>query len=170
MELVDRIGALYDVLKYFWKYDVYITRLESRPAKHNALGEDRFDFFLDFVGKRGDSHIEKLITSLESFTSFTTKVLILDEKEVNWFPRHLSELDLIANRTLDAGADLESDHPGFNDPVYRARRTELAKVARDYQWNEPIPTIDYTDVEVQTWKAVWERCVRCACDCVRAIA
>ena len=66
---------------------------------------------------------------------------------MNWFPRHLSELDMIANRTLDAGDDLESDHPGFNDPVYRARRTELAKVAMTYKWDEKIPSIDYTEVE-----------------------
>ena len=25
-------------------------------------------------------------------------------------------MDFIANRTLSAGTDLESDHPGFNDP------------------------------------------------------
>jgi len=104
--------------------------------------------------QRGDENVEKLINALESFT---TKVLIVDEKEVNWFPRHLSELDLIANRTLDAGADLESDHPGFNDEVYRARRTELAKVAQNYIWNQPIPNIEYTDVEKKTWQAVWER-------------
>jgi len=66
---------------------------------------------------------------------------------VNWFPRHLSELDMIANRTLDAGDDLESDHPGFNDPVYRARRTALAKVAMTYKWDEKIPSIDYTELE-----------------------
>jgi hypothetical protein len=30
--------------------------------------------------------------------------------------RSIDELDIIANRVLDAGKDLESDHPGFNDP------------------------------------------------------
>lgn len=48
LELKDRPGALHDVLKYFWKYDLNITRIESRPKTLNALGEARFDFFVDF--------------------------------------------------------------------------------------------------------------------------
>lgn len=155
LELRDKPGALHEVLKYFWKYDLNITRIESRPKTLNALGEARFDFFVDFESpSKTAPAVSALLASLESMT---TKALILDEKDVNWFPRHLSELDLIANRTLDAGADLESDHPGFNDETYRSRRAELARVAQEYVWNEPIPRIDYTADEVATWGAVWDR-------------
>jgi Biopterin-dependent aromatic amino acid hydroxylase len=82
-------------------------------------------------------------------------MLVLDQKEVPWFPRHISELDNIANRTLDAGTDLEADHPGFNDPVYRARRTELAAIARSYNQGDPIPYIVYTEDEIKTWSQVY---------------
>lgn len=81
-------------------------------------------------------------------------ILIL---QVQWFPRHISELDLIANRTLDAGTDLESDHPGFNDPVYRARREELTRLAKEHTYDRPIAVIDYTPEEIQTWGAVWDK-------------
>ncbi len=84
-------------------------------------------------------------------------MLVLDEREVPWFPRHISDLDQIANRTLDAGADLQSDHPGFNDAVYRTRRGELASIAQSYKQGESIPRIKYTADEISTWGKVYER-------------
>lgn len=98
--------------------------------------------------------MEKLLLALKPLTN---KILILDEKQVHWFPRHISELDLIANRTLDAGVDLESDHPGFNDKAYRARRGQLAKMAQQHSCKKPIPYIDYTPKEIATWGAVWDQ-------------
>lgn len=148
MELPDRVGVLHDVLRFFWKHDVNLRRIESRPSQ---LGI--FDFFVDLEGS--DQRVEKLLASLEEYG--VQKLLILDEKEVTWFPRHISELDLVANRVLDAGTDLEADHPGFHDQVYRKRREELAEFAMKHRWNKPIATIDYTDKEIHCWTAVWDR-------------
>ena len=61
------------------------------------------------------------------------------------------------NRTLDAGTDLESDHPGFNDPIYRARREELATFSKEHKWDKSIVTINYTKEEIATWASVWDR-------------
>jgi hypothetical protein len=33
---------------------------------------------------------------------------------VPWFPRKINELDRSVANILDAGTDLESDHPGFS--------------------------------------------------------
>lgn len=77
--------------------------------------------------------------------------------QVHWFPRHISELDLIANRTLDAGVDLQSDHPGFNDVEYRNRRALLAEKAMKYRMGMELPTTDYSEDEVETWGVVWDK-------------
>lgn len=151
MELQDQIGILHDVLRFYWKYDINITRIESRPAS-----EGKFDFFIDFEGKTGDNNVDQLLNGLKNFWAID-KLLILDEKEVHWFPRHISELDLIANRVLDAGTDLESDHPGFLDPVYRSRRAELGQLAKEHRWDQSIPQLDYTEKETETWTAVWDK-------------
>ena len=94
---------------------------------------------------------------LEALKPLTNKILILDDKQVQWFPRHITELDLIANRTLDAGVDLESDHPGFNDAVYRARRGKLGENGTRTHLYETHPFIDYTPEEIATWSAVWDQ-------------
>lgn len=49
--------------------------------------------------------------SLSPFRS----VIVLDGREAPWFPRHISELDRVANKVLEAGKDIEADHPGFLD-------------------------------------------------------
>ena len=38
-----------------------------------------------------------------------------------------------ANQILSYGSELDSDHPGFTDPVYRARRKEFADIAFFYK-------------------------------------
>lgn len=153
MELDDRVGVLHDVLKHFWKYDINIARIESRPLQHGENGST-FDFYLDLDGATEDANVQKLLTALEPMAN---KLLILDSKDVYWFPRHISELDLIANRTLDAGVDLEADHPGFHDLEYRARRNLMAENAEKHVWDQPIPRVEYTQNEKDVWSAVWDK-------------
>lgn len=111
MELTDRVGILHDVLRHFWKYDVNICRIESRPIFTKGQ-QRRFDFFVDLEGSVSDSNIGKLLDALHPITD---KLLILDEKQVSWFPRHVSELDMVANRVLDAGTYIPFRYILFRD-------------------------------------------------------
>ena len=75
-ELKDRIGVLHNVLRFFWKYDVNVTRIESRPSKFG-----KFDFFVDLEGTIGDENVDRLLRSLKGDSVGIRKILILDEKQ-----------------------------------------------------------------------------------------
>jgi phenylalanine-4-hydroxylase len=49
---------------------------------------------------------------------------------------------------------LGAEHPGFNDPVYRERRNEIATAATRWSPGESIPQIVYADVENEIWRVV----------------
>ncbi|TYL44944.1 phenylalanine 4-monooxygenase [Nocardioides sp. BGMRC 2183] len=49
---------------------------------------------------------------------------------------------------------LGDDHPGVNDPDYRARRNDIAAVALGWSPGEPLPRIDYTETEHEVWRTV----------------
>ena len=49
---------------------------------------------------------------------------------------------------------LGANHPGFNDPDYRARRNAIAARAVAWKPGEPLPRIDYTESETAIWRQV----------------
>lgn len=56
----------------------------------------------------------------------------------------------------DELVQLDPDHPGFRDPVYRARRQEIALISRQYREGGPAPHVEYTEAEHNVWRVVWE--------------
>lgn len=50
--------------------------------------------------------------------------------------------------------ELSRDHPGFADPVYRARRNAIAQLAVDHRPGDPIPEAEYTEEEHAVWRLV----------------
>jgi phenylalanine-4-hydroxylase len=49
---------------------------------------------------------------------------------------------------------LSADHPGVNDPVYRARRNSIAALALAWTPGTPVPHAQYTDEEHEVWREV----------------
>lgn len=54
----DRPGGLYHILEIFAKYDINLTKIESRPSKEK-LG--KYIFFIDFEGHRSDESISNIL-------------------------------------------------------------------------------------------------------------
>ncbi|WP_327089632.1 phenylalanine 4-monooxygenase [Nonomuraea sp. NBC_01738] len=52
--------------------------------------------------------------------------------------------------------ELGSSHPGFADPLYRARRNAIAGLAVNHRRGMPIPAAEYTDEEHGIWALVAE--------------
>jgi phenylalanine-4-hydroxylase len=50
--------------------------------------------------------------------------------------------------------ELSRSHPGFADPVYRARRNAIAALAAAYVPGDPIPEAEYTPAEHEVWRVV----------------
>ena len=52
--------------------------------------------------------------------------------------------------------ELDPDHPGFRDAVYRERRNEIARIALAYRAGEEVPEAPYIDEEHAVWSSVWK--------------
>lgn len=112
-------GSLAKCLEFFKNHKVNLIHIESR----SSLRGPGYEFFLECDGK--SVGLAKAIEELRDHCNYfkvITHVSKDNQLAIPWFPRRIRDLDQFANQILSYGAELDSDHPGFTDPVYRARR------------------------------------------------
>uniref|UniRef100_A0A670XRH7 Tyrosine 3-monooxygenase n=1 Tax=Pseudonaja textilis TaxID=8673 RepID=A0A670XRH7_PSETE len=137
-------------LKIFETFEAKIHHLETRPCKKVREGSPDLEYFV-----RCELHCSALNTFISSLKRVSEDVRSTKEDKFHWFPRKISELDLCHHLVTKFDPDLDLDHPGFSDQVYRERRKMIAEIAFHYKHGDPIPRVDYTEEEINTWREVY---------------
>jgi chorismate mutase / prephenate dehydratase len=65
--IVDKVGALYEMLSSFRRNKVNLSKIESRPSKRKAWD---YYFFLDLEGHRDEPKVKKALKELENRCKF----------------------------------------------------------------------------------------------------
>lgn len=153
VRLRDGISSLGRILKAIETFHGIVQHIESRQSREEGI---EHDFLIKLSMNRGN--LLQLIRSLRQSGSFSS-ISLLAENNISvkapWFPKHASELDNCNHLMTKYEPDLDMNHPGFADKVYRQRRKEIAEIAFAYKYGDAIPHIDYTEVENKTWCSVF---------------
>lgn len=64
-----KVGALYDALSAFKKYNINMSKIESRPSKSKAW---EYYFFVDVEGHAEDEHVQKSLADLGEHCTLMT--------------------------------------------------------------------------------------------------
>lgn len=154
--LKDKVGQLAEILRLFQDHNINLKHIESRSSKKLP---EHHEFVVIFDSKHDTSKLLDKLRAETSYLELTARDQSYQNSTMPWFPRRIRDLDTFADNILSCGAELSADHPGFKDSVYRARREQFAKIAKDYRHGEPIPRVEYTQQEIDTWRAIYDRVV-----------
>ncbi|KAJ8340042.1 hypothetical protein SKAU_G00346750 [Synaphobranchus kaupii] len=145
-----KITALSRALKVFETFEAKIHHLETRPIRKPKESLEDLEYFV-----RCEVHLADVSTLVSSIKRIAEDVRTTTEVKFHWFPKKISELDNCHHLVTKFDPDLDQDHPGFTDPVYRERRKMIGEIAFRYKYGEAIPRVEYTEEEIGTWKEVY---------------
>uniref|UniRef100_A0A8C5C6A4 Tryptophan 5-hydroxylase 2 n=1 Tax=Gadus morhua TaxID=8049 RepID=A0A8C5C6A4_GADMO len=167
--LKDEVGCLVKALRIFQEKHVNLNHIESRKSKRVAR---EVEIYADCsCSKKEFNDLLQHLKDHVNIISYNTPAQLwsteagrplsrypagrLDDEDVPWFPMKICDLDQCSKRVLMYGSELDADHPGFKDNVYRQRRKYFVEVAMDYKSGQPIPRVEYTQEEIKTWGVVF---------------
>uniref|UniRef100_A0A8C2D9T8 Tyrosine 3-monooxygenase n=1 Tax=Cyprinus carpio TaxID=7962 RepID=A0A8C2D9T8_CYPCA len=142
--------ALSRTLKVFETFEAKIHHLETRPSRKPKDGLEDLEYYIQC-----EVHLSDVSTLVSSLKRSAEDVKTTKEVKFHWFPRKIAELNKCHHLITKFDPDLDQDHPGFTDPVYRKRRKMIGDIAFKYKHGEPIPRVEYTEEEIETWREVY---------------
>ncbi|XP_077453391.1 tyrosine 3-monooxygenase [Stigmatopora argus] len=143
----DKTHLLSRTLKVFETFEAKIHHLETRKSKDDTQS---LEYFV-----RCEAPLSDVATLVASVKRNAQRVKTSEEVKFHWFPKKISDLDKCHHLITKYNPDLDPEHPGFTDPVYRERRQIVADIAFGYRHGDSIPRVEYTDSEIATWREVY---------------
>lgn len=148
--LKDKPGELLKVLNVFYKHNLNLSYISSKPNQiYNSHNNKNLDIFIDIDNKDSVHTAMKEIKS----SGLGVDVQFNDIKDVPWFPKCILEMNEMGKNVLLGGESLQSDHPGFNDVVYKNRRTEIESKSSLFRFGieNKVEYLNYNEEEQRLW-------------------
>ncbi|XP_076466525.1 tryptophan 5-hydroxylase 1-like [Babylonia areolata] len=157
IKLKEGLGSSSRLLRLLENTKTSLLHIESRQCRTKNR---QYELYLECLGSQ--DNITSLLNALRQCPVVCEgNVNVVGErpaeKKSTWFPRHISDLDKCTHLITKFEPELDYAHPGFADKEYRQRRMLIADIAFDYKEGEPIPRVDYTQSEINTWGHVYRQ-------------
>merc|ERR1719323_2933376 len=153
--------GLSKALRVFEDEGLNLVHIESRKVKGS---KDKTELYLEIDSEESDdwNKIQHVIDTLRGVDLCPTdsvptwRSMSVDLGDCVPFPKAVADLDA-CQKVLVYGTDLDADHPGFKDPVYRKRRDFFGGLAMIFRHGQQLPRVKYTEEEIGTWSQIFSK-------------